>query len=426
MTKVIEPRTLAGFRDFLPEQMAVRNRAVEILREVFEKYGFVPLETPTLEFQDILLGKYGEEAEKLMYLFEDAGKRPVGMRYDLTVPVARVVAQYPSLPKPFKRYQLQPVWRADKPQKGRYREFMQCDIDTLGSTSPVADAEILSIISECLTKLGFNNFGIKINSRHILFGILRASGLKPDYYQTASQTIDKADKRSIEDLDNELESKGLGENLFSEVISQEIAKVSQKFGQTGKTGDDHLDEIINIARKMGANGIQFSPITVRGLDYYTGAIFETIVTEPKIGSLGGGGRYDKLIGTFIGEDLPAVGYSFGLDRIVDVITELNLWPDLPKTPTKVLVTVFSPELLKKSLDITTKIREGNTNAEIYLDPEARLDKQLKYADAKGIPYAVIIGPDEAEKNLVTLKDLRNKTQTTITPEEAVRKIREED
>ncbi|MCL4397440.1 histidine--tRNA ligase [Patescibacteria group bacterium] len=416
MAKLIEPRTLPGFRDFLPEDMAVRKRVISILTAVFEKYGFSPMENPTLEYQDILLGKSGAEAEKLMYLFKDPGQRDVGMRYELTISTARVLAQYPNLVKPFKRYQIQPVWRADKPQKGRYREITQCDIDTFGSNSPLADAEIIAVIYEGLRGLGFKEFTIRINSRQILFAMMAKADVPQDKYLTTIQSIDKLDKKSQEEVERELEEKGFSKETVKSIFDN-IKNVKP---------DQNLTEIFDAVQALGVprEYYKFEPFLSRGLDYYTGIVFETSVTEPKIGSVTGGGRYDRLIGKFIGQDIAATGTSFGIDRICDVITELNLWPNLSKTPTTALVTIFSPELLAKSLELTEVLRQKNINTEVYLDATAKLDKQLKYADAKGIPFAVIIGPDEVEKKLVTVKNLRSKTQTTTTPADALKLISE--
>lgn len=401
--KLIEPRTLSGFRDFLPEKLQIRKRVISILSQVYEKYGFEPIETPTLEYQDILLGKYGPEAEKLMYLFTDQGQRQIGLKYDLTVPTARVVSQYPQIPKPFKRYQIQPVWRAEKAQKGRYREFTQCDIDIFGTTSPLADAEIISIIYEGLIGLNFKQFTIRLNSRQILFRIMESSGVAQKDYLTAISSIDKLDKKSKDEIEKELEGKGFSSKIIKDIFKNiDLAQP-----------DDNLKEIIGLL-KIPTDFYKFDATLSRGLDYYTGAIFETAVTEPKIGSITGGGRYDNLIRSFTGLDVPAVGTTLGLDRIVDVIEELNLWKDMGKTTTKVLVTIFSPNLLDKSIEITNLLRDKNINTEIYLDQKVKLDKQLKYADQKGIPYVIIIGPDEATKGLVTIKNLVTKSQQTVT------------
>ncbi|OGM08702.1 histidine--tRNA ligase [Candidatus Woesebacteria bacterium RBG_16_36_11] len=401
-------RILKGFRDFLPEKMYIRNRVISILREVFESFGFSELATPTLEYQEVLLGKYGEEAEKLMYLFKDQGERGVGLKYDLTVPLSRVMADYPNLPIPFKRYQIQPIFRAEKPQKGRYREVYQCDVDTIGSSSNVADAEILAIISTCLNKLNFTDYKIRLNSRKVLFNLIEKAGIKADKSQTILRSIDKLDKKNQSEVEKELADKGLSKEtitkLFANLKSAEM--------------DDDLKEIISLANKMGAKNIEFDPILVRGLDYYTGSIFETVVKKPKIGSITGGGRFDNLIEKLGGPDLPAVGTTIGLDRICDCIEELNLWPNIASSPTKVLVTVFSKALFSNSLDLAKILRNKGINCELYPSLE-KLDKQLKYADKKGIPWVIIIGSDEAEKEVVTLKNLEAKSQDTMKLEKAI-------
>lgn len=398
MTK---PQTLKGFRDFLPQTMVIRSRVINILKEVFEKYGFSELQTPTLEYAEVLTGKYGEEAEKLMYLFKDPGDRNVGLKYDLTVPLARVMAQYPNLPKPFKRYQIQSAFRAENTQKSRYREFYQCDIDTVGATSPLADAEILAVISDSLTALGFKDFKIRVNSRQILFGITKNLSVL--------QTIDKLDKKSVDEVKQELSQKGILANEIQSIFA----------GLESAQPDENLQQIINLAQKLGVKNIIFDPRLVRGLDYYTGAIFETIVTEPKIGSITGGGRYDNLIKSLGGPDLPAAGTTLGLDRICDVIEELNLWSNISPTSTRVLVTIFSPELLDKSIELSTKLRQANIATELYPDTQTKLEKQLKYASQKGIPYVAIVGPEEAAKNEVKIKNLSTGEQKCLPASELI-------
>ncbi len=392
-------QTLKGFRDFLPQTMAIRSRVINILKGVFEKYGFSELQTPTLEYTEVLTGKYGQEAEKLMYLFKDPGGRDVGLKYDLTVPLARVMAQYPNLPKPFKRYQIQSAFRAENTQKSRYREFYQCDIDTVGSVSPLVDAEILAIISDSLTALDFKDFQIRINSRRILFSITKDLSVL--------QTIDKLDKKSIDEVKQELSQKGISANEIQNIFT----------GLKSVRPDENLQQIIGIAQKLGAKNVVFDPRLVRGLDYYTGAIFETVVTEPKIGSITGGGRYDNLIKSLGGPDLPAVGTTLGLDRICDVIEELNLWSNISPTSTRVLVTIFSPELLNKSIELSTKLRQANIATELYPDDRTKLEKQLKYANVKGIPFVAILGPEEAAKDTIKFKDMKTGEQEDLKIEE---------
>jgi histidyl-tRNA synthetase len=404
-------QTLKGFRDFLPPRMAIRNEVIKRLKNVFEKYGFDELQTPILESQELLLGKYGKEAEKLMYLFQDRGNRKIGLRYDLTVPLARVVANNQDLPKPFKRYQIQPSYRAENTQKGRYRELYQCDIDIVGSSSPVSDAEILAVINESLKSLGFTNFKIKINSRAILFSSMEKSGISKDQWFSVIQSIDKLDKKEKSEVEKELLGKGLSQETINKLFNI-VSKAKP---------DSNLSEIIKFAEKMDVKTLEFSPYLSRGLDYYTGPIFETVIESPKIGSITGGGRYDELLKNLGGVDFPAVGTSIGLDRVCDVIEELNLWKNWKKTSSKVLVTIFSEQLIDKSLELASKLRASNINVDVYpnCDP---LDKQLKYADKKEVPFVIILGPEEIEKNIITLKELKTKTQSKLPLEEIIKKL----
>lgn len=388
----------------MPGEARKRQYVINKLKGVFESFGFEPLETPALEYEEVLLGKYGEEGDKLMYRFTDNGGRKVALRYDQTVPLARVAAQYQNeLPIPFKRYQIQPVWRAENTQKGRFREFLQCDIDTVGTTSPLADAEIIATVAQSLKELGFENFRILINDRNLLPSI-------KTLYLTA---IDKLAKIGEEGVIRELEQKGLNTNEANEILkdikalkaSADLIQIKDIFGQFG-----YPKEIL-----------QFTPTLVRGLDYYTGMIFEVEVEGYTAGSVAGGGRFDKLVGMFASQSIPAVGIAYGFDRIVDAMTQLNLFPDDLAT-TKVLVTIFSKQLEQKSIEVSSHLRSNNINCELWLDPEAKLDKQLKYADQKGIPYVVIIGPNEAQENKLTLKDLKNKTQEVLSLDAAIRKL----
>jgi histidyl-tRNA synthetase len=392
---MIRPQTLKGFRDFLPIEAKKRQFIINTLKKVFESYGFEPLETPALEYEEVLLGKYGEEGDKLMYRFEDNGKRKVALRYDQTVPLARVVAQYQNqLPMPFKRYQIQNVWRADNTQKGRFREFLQCDIDTVGTSSPLSDAEIIELAATSLKALGFKDFKILINDRKLLSNISTK----------ALVILDKLNKIGEEEVGKELEKAGESKDLLNQT---KAFKVSEE-----------LNEIMKNAVKLGVqeDEIEFKPTLARGLSYYTGMIFEIEIEGYSAGSVCGGGRYDNLIGMFANKQIPAVGCAFGFDRLMEAMEELKLFPADLET-TKVLVTVFSPELLDKSIEVCGILNKNNINQELYIDPEAKLEKQLKYADQKGIPFAIIIGPDEAKNNTVTIKDLKNRTQKTLSMSE---------
>ncbi len=409
----VEPRTLKGFRDFLPGEARKRQYVQNILKGVFESFGFEPLETPTLEYEDILSGKYGEEGDRLMYKFEDQGGRKVALRYDQTVPLARVAAQYTQLPKPFKRYQIQNVFRAENTQKGRFREFLQCDIDTVGTTDPLSDAEILAVVAKSFQKLGFKNFKILINDRNIFSDLTREDVVRPDDVLAIIRSVDKLKKIGQEAVLKEIENLGYpkADAIF---ILESIEK---------KPMTQTLEKILEYLDKLGVpeNLVEFSPTLARGLDYYTGLILEVECPDYPAGSLGGGGRYDNLLGIFGKGDLPAVGFAFGFDRIIEAMEALNLFPeDLPTT--KALVTIFSPDLVDQSLEVSSRLRSNNISVEIYLDTQAKLEKQLKYADQNGIPYAVIIGPEEAKSNQVVLKDLRNRTQEILSLDEAVKKL----
>ncbi|MBI2338548.1 histidine--tRNA ligase [Candidatus Daviesbacteria bacterium] len=412
--KNIEPKTLKGFRDFLPAEARKRQYVINKLKGVFESFGFEPLETPALEYEEVLLGKYGEEGDKLMYRFTDNGGRKVALRYDQTVPLARVAAQYQNqLPVPFKRYQIQPVWRAENTQKGRFREFLQCDIDTVGLSSPLSDAEVIATVAKSLEQLGFINYKIIINDREIFSNMIKQGVFSDGSMQTILRAMDKLKKVGREAVLDEMIKKGLS----SEKATYALQTIE------GLQPTQRIQEIFELLSNIGIpeGQYEFSPSLARGLDYYTGLIFEVEVEEYSAGSVAGGGRYDKLIGMFAGKDIPAVGVAFGFDRIMEAMDQLKLFP-ANLTTTKVLVTVFSKELESESIKATSLLRSNNINCELWLDPEAKLDKQLKYADQKGIPYAVIIGPDEASKGTTTLKDLESKTQETFPLDELASKL----
>jgi len=390
-------QTLKGFRDFLPSQMAVRDYVKKICVDTFELFGFQPLETPALEYSSVLMGKYGAEADKMVYSFKDKGGRDIGLRYDLTVSTARVLSSY-NLPLPFKRYQIQPVWRADKPQKGRYREFTQCDIDTFGSCSPFADAEIIAVIYHVLTRLNFQKFSLRINSRTLLKNIPNC----------ALQSIDKLGKIGNKRVQKELINKGYSQAQIDQFF--EYIKTAQP--------DAYLNQVFKRIIDFGvpAAAFTFDPTLVRGLDYYTGPIFEVYVEKPKIGSIAGGGRYDNLVRSLGGPDIPAVGTTLGLDRIIDCILELNLLPQIRKTNIKVLVANFGEE--KKSLELLNNLRKNKIPSTIYFNKE-KLVKQIKYALSLGAKYIAIIGPDEAKNNTITLKNLDTQDQQTISFQDLV-------
>lgn len=415
MKKII-PQTLKGFRDFLPAEARKRQYVIGRLKKTFESFGFEPLETPTLEYEEVLLGKYGEEGDKLMYRFEDNGKRRVALRYDQTVPLSRVAAQYQNdLPTPFKRYQIQPVWRAENTQKGRYREFLQCDADIVGSDSALADAEVITTAISGIKALGFEKFKVLVNDRENLRFNAGDIELNPDKNISAVRAIDKLKKIGSEGV-----LKELSQNGFSEQEAQEILQTVKTTKPTKR-----LAEIFSYLEKMGISEdfYEFSPTLARGLDYYTGLIFEIEIESYTAGSVCGGGRYNNLVGMFAGRAIPAVGFAYGFDRLVDAMEELNLFHDVAKvSSTRILVTIFNRESLDESLELTSSIRKSGMNAEIFDDPEAKLDKQIKYADKKGIMYVAILGPEELKNNTVTIKNLRIHDQQTVNREDLLKVI----
>lgn len=406
----VQPQTLKGFRDFLPETMAIRNYVKNLLVSTFETFGFQPIETPTLEYASTLMGKYGDEADKLVYSFLDNGDRKVGLRYDLTVPTAKVLSLYQNqLPLPFKRYQIQPVWRADKPQKGRYREFTQCDIDIFGPVSPVNDAEIVTIIYNILEKLNFTKYKIHINSRIVLYQILDKANIQNDR-NSVLQSLDKLQKIGENGVKDELNKKGLSCTQIDSIFD------SIKLAQP----DDYLKQVFEKISQFGVpeSAYVFDPTMVRGLDYYTGPIFETYVEEPKIGSITGGGHYDNLVESLGGPSIPAVGTTLALDRLVDCIMELNLLPELTKTTTKVLVANFGTDTEKESIELTTQLRNNNIKTTFY--PLAdKLGKQFKYANNIKVPFVAVLGSDEVAANKIMVKNMATGDQQLVGFEELI-------
>ncbi len=431
----IQPRIYKGTRDFLPDQMVKRNYVINIIKSIFEKYGFEPLETPTIEMWETLSGKYGEEGDRLTYRFTDRGKREVGLRYDLTVPMSRVVAMYPQIPKPFKRYQIQPVWRADKPQKGRFREFYQCDMDVIGSDSMLADAEIIAIIAETLKLLGFQSFKIRLNSRKILSGITEISGAGMENEIEVCRAIDKMDKIGIEGVRGELKDRNISENAISKILEvlsiqgsndkrlNQTATMLEK-SEMGAAGVAELTELFDFLKyyEVPDEFLLFDLYLARGLDYYTGPIFETIVEEPRIGSITGGGRYDRLIGLFSGQDQPATGSTIGLERIITVMDELQMFPGHLTTSTRVLVTIFGEGTRSSSIEIAKILRDNGINTDLYTG-KSKLRGQFGLANDKGIPLVIIAGPDEIAKKMVNIKDMRSGKQDTVKLEEMVDRVR---
>ncbi len=396
-------QTLKGFRDFLPKEKMARDFVVQKIKEVFEKFGFQPLETPTLEYASLLLGKYGDEADKLVYTFTDRGERQIGLRYDQTVPSARVLTQYQDkLPKYFRRYQIQNVFRADKPQKGRFREFTQCDIDIFGSTSPLADAEIMACTYEALKNIGFKNVILKFNDRETLINTLEKFATKEVSVFSLIQSIDKLDKIEPEDVVAELVRKGLDQT------QAELALTSINSAEKSV----NLSEIEQIVSTLGVpqESLQFAPTLARGLDYYTGMIFEIIIPEYGVGSCGGGGRYDRLIQDLGGPNTPAVGVAFGFDRVVEAATTLELLPN--NQGVEVLVANFDQKAQKATLNAVKILREIGIKTELYPALE-KVGKQLKYADQNGYQYILLIGEEETKNQTVTIKNMKTGNQKNI-------------
>ncbi len=435
----IVPRLPKGMRDFLPADMLKREYVFNIVREVFHLYGFEPLQTPVLELKETLMGKYGEEAEKLIYHAQHPnGKEEVALRYDLTVPLARVVAQYENeIKMPFKRYQLSPVWRAERPQRGRYREFYQCDADIVGVAGMSADAEIISLVVTALRRFGFSQFNVKINNRKLLAGMGVYAGVPDAQLGDLYRSVDKFDKIGAEGVEKELIERGLP----ADAVGRMIGLIQSS--RPGVANLDYVDEIMGnipaaaeglgelreLARHLDAVNVpaefySFDFTMVRGLGYYTGPIFETVITEPNLGSVTGGGRYDDLIGLFRKESLPNVGTSLGIERIIDLLGILNLYPaHIVGTVVETLVTVFNEETRPASARLAADLREANIKTELVLN-EQKLGKQFEYANKKGIPLVAVMGPEEAAQGVVKIKRMSDGAERTVPRAEVASTIRE--
>lgn len=420
MPRVYLPK---GTRDLLPAQMNLRLRGIERIRAVFARFGFEPLETPAFERIETLMGKYGDEGDRLIYKVlkrGEGGRRgeaDLALRYDLTVPLARVVAMHPNLAMPFKRSQIQPVWRADRPQRGRFREFYQCDVDTVGTDSPLADAECLAVVDASLSALGFSDFTIRLNDRRLLRALAQAIGAGQHEHEMLV-ALDKLDRVGRDGVAAELSASGF--------TADQIRRLFDLLEGDAVPGAEEIEEHLAHLRELaGALGVPEERITLdrtlaRGLDYYTGPVFETVVNEGGVGSVSGGGRYDELIGMFAGRRIPAVGVSLGLERLFVVMEERGMLGETTTT-TRVWVTVFDSERLPASLTAVTAFRRAGVPAEVSLDRE-KLGKQLKTASRRGVPFAVVIGPDEAAAEVVRLKDLRTGAQVTLRLDEAIARV----
>ena len=435
MSKFVAPRTPKGFRDFLPETMLRRSYVLDSIKEVFHLYGFEPIDTPILELHETLFGKYGEDAEQLIFTAQHGRSRrdPLAMRYDLTVPLARVVGQYESqLNLPFKRYHIAPVFRGERPQRGRYREFWQCDADTVGVASISADAEIVIMMHEILRRLGFPQFEIKINHRQLLVAIGEFSGVPDEQLPDLYRSVDKFDKIGADGVKQELIARGIDSDAVSRMMDMIQSKepgrdslelIAQTIGNDAK-GLDELRELAGllVEASIPTEHYDFDFTMARGLGYYTGPIFETVISQPNLGSISGGGRYDNLIGMFRRQSLPTTGTSFGIERIIDLMDELGLYPPhLGGTLVSVLVTVFSEETRSASTRIAHQLREAGINTEVYLGTR-KLGRQIAHADKKGIPIVAIAGPDEIEAGVVKLRRLRDGSEVAVDPSEMVANV----
>ena len=436
---VIKPQIPKGFRDFLPAQNIIRQGIIDVVRTTFETFGFEPLGTPCIEYAETLEGKYGEEGERLIYKFEDRGGRKVALRYDLTIPLCRVISMYPEIVKPFKCYQIAPVWRADKPQKGRYREFYQCDIDIIGTTSDLADAELISIMYRVLTSLGIDGFTININNRKILNAIAVSAGFGEGGVTTFLRSLDKLSKVGKEAVSGELQEKGFPAHK----IERAFAMIEEAAGHKDnhkvlldkirarikgdEEGEQGVSELMVIREALESQEIPdtcycFDLSLARGLDYYTGPVFETRVKTPCICSKTGGGRYDNLIGLFCKTPIPATGTSFGLERLITVLEEIA-GKDARQSTTQVLVALFDKSLLSATLGIAHMLREADINTELYFEAD-KLKKQLTYASNKTIPMVVILGSDEFNNGTVALRNMQLGQQEIIAQKDLVQKIKD--
>ena len=425
-------------RDFLPEDVRRREHVIGIIKRVYERYGFEPLETPAVENIETLLGKYGEEGNQLIFKIlkrgehEATGQADLALRYDLTVPLARVVAQYQSrLPRLLKRYQIQPVWRADRPARGRFREFYQCDVDSLGSTSPIVEAELCAAMSDALTELGFDDFVIRINHRELLTSILARAGVGAHQHGDALVALDKLDKIGPQGVDGELANRGIEEQARNALLQVFLPPGSRDRVASFVAGDaageravSNVDAIMGLAAQTSAAGkVKFDPSLARGLSYYTGAIMEINVAD-LAGSLGGGGRYDNLVGMFLGQNVPACGFSLGLERILVVMTERSMFPaSLATTPADVMIATFDAAGAGPAMRLSAMLRAAGLRVLIYPDAE-KIGKQIKYADSLRVPFVALLGENEIRDDTVTVKNLAAQTQDTYPQSDAGAKILE--
>ncbi len=452
----MKPSIPKGTRDFAPEEVIKRNYIFDTIRRTFIKYGYQPLETPVMESLSTLTGKYGEEGDKLLFkvlnngdylakadkaaleagdskkLVSSISKR--GLRYDLTVPFARFVVMNQNLISfPFKRYQIQPVWRADRPQKGRYQEFYQCDVDVVGSDSLMYEAELVQIYDEVFAALGIKTV-IKINNRKVLEGIAEAAGIA-DQFMDMTMAIDKLDKIGIEGVRKDLSGRGISDEAIATIESvldiKELAPLKEIFkdSPTGLKGIEELEAFHNyFDTYTPSNKVEFDITLARGLSYYTGCIFEVAVDtsveaqkDIKMGSIGGGGRYDDLTGSFGLKDVSGVGVSFGAARIYDVMTEMDIFPTKFDSGLEVLLIAFDDTTHQHAFKCLNELRKAGINSDLYPSP-AKMKKQMTYANKRGVPYTLLIGSEEMESGLLTLKNMTEGTQEKLLLADIIKKL----
>lgn len=441
-------KPLSGMRDFLPIDVLRRNYVIGVIEDVYQSYGFEPLETPVMERLDTLLGKYGEDEKLIFRVMKRADKlqkalqnspteesvADAGLRYDLTVPLARVVAQYrEELPRFFKRYQIQPVYRADRPGRGRYREFYQCDLDIVGSASRTVEAEVIAAVAQILERLGFESqesFAVRLNHRMILRGLIDYAGIPVALEGSALTAIDKLDKIGIEGVGKELEQRGVTPDSTAKLIDvlssapegnvETLGWLSDLLedSELGSRGVDELKEVVQFSQDgPGEKRIKIDPFLARGLSYYTGAVFEIDFSQLGI-SGGGGGRYDELVGMFSGQDIPSCGFSLGLERIILLMEEQNMFPARLAGQPQVLVTQFDDSTIGASFELAQKLRAAGLRVDLYPDP-GRYGRQFQYGESRGIRYAALVSPREIEANVVAIKDLESGEQQEIAADQVV-------
>lgn len=437
----MKPSIPKGTRDFSPVEMAKRNYIFDTIQEVYALYGFQQIETPAMENLSTLMGKYGEEGDKLLFRIQNSGEKAAlapekGLRYDLTVPFARYVVMHrDEISFPFKRYQIQPVWRADRPQKGRYREFYQCDADVVGSDSLLNEVELMQIIDTVFTKFGIR-VSIKINNRKILSGIAEVIG-QADKIVDITVAIDKLDKIGLDNVNKELAENGIPQEAIDKLqplftigdlpLSERLARIREmlKDSETGLKGIEETEYIINTFNSLKANGEQRTANNLdldltlaRGLNYYTGAIFEVKALDVEMGSITGGGRYDNLTGIFGMPGVSGVGISFGADRIYDVLNQLDLYPKEAVNTTKVLFVAFGEQERDYCLPVLSGLRAAGIKSEVFPDV-VKMKKQMAYANAKQIPFVGIVGESEMQEGKIMLKDMATGEQQLVSPDELI-------